>query len=296
MIIKKTPALETILAMLTDEEMSEFQKLLNNNTEEVYYSLVENDYLPPNENKIVASTFRLDKTHIVNGFFIATETQCVFIAYKKQDVYLYKIDVPHRTYKEIKEYYTLSDLRYILYEVITRDNIAVDKTGDVEFGKNVTIDGNLKVNGTATIDEVNISTEKSDTTQDVTFKNTHSSSGNAVLSIPLGQEVNILHDKNTKQIFGKYSLFGDGNIDLFEHFIKVKSGNTLICNFVILSSVNTPIDSVQDFRTVMNENTFHLPIGVTAHIDSTPTTLKLVDGSTETTLLDKTWSDDVSAI
>ena len=139
---------------------------------------------------------------------------------------------------------------------------------DIEFGRNVEVDGSLKVNKDATIN-----------------------GGTA------------LHTSNVKTIFGNKSLMKtyndkgevtDGNIDLYKHLIKVKNGDTLICNFVVISSSNVKVDSVQDLRTIMGQDTFHLPISTKDFIESTATTLSVTINGATTTLLDKTFTDEVT--
>lgn len=268
-VLKKTPYVEQLLAKLSDEERTTLNNHFNYNYTNVFYSLLDSVHYPPESDTIDNASLQLTSNLIVNGFYIKNETTCVFIAYAWQNVTFYEIDYEHKTYKQIFEYCDINELRRCLYEAQHKDNVNIDKEGNVEFGKNVEIDGSLKVN------------------KDVTING-----GTA------------LHTGNVKTIFGNKSLLKtydekgnviDGNIDLYEHLIQVKSGNTLFINFVVISSKNLPIDSVQDFRTVMGETVFNYPISSKEYIESTATTLNYVasDG-TKTTLLDKTWTDDVT--
>lgn len=259
-VSKKTPYVEQLLAKLSDEERTILNNHFNYNHTNVFYSLLDSVHYPPGSDTIDNASLQLTSNLIVNGFYIKNETTCVFIAYAWQNVTFYEIDYTHKTYKQILEYCDINELRRCLYEAQHKDNVNIDKEGNVEFGKNVEIDGTLKVNS----------------------------------GIKVGSH-DVLHTGNVKTFFGDKSIFGDGNIDLYEHLIQVKSGSTLFVNFVVISSKNLPIDSVQDFRTVMGETVFNYPISSKEYIESTATTLNYVasDG-TKTTLLDKTWTDDVT--
>ena len=101
----------------------------------------------------------------------------------------------------------------------------------------------------------------------------------------------------TKTLFGKYSIWGSGNIDLYEHdLVLTKTNGTAYT--IIYSSNNTKIDSLTDLKLVAG-NTFVKPC--TGHVGSklvvaiTETSLLFSDGSSEL-LTNTTFTDVVMTI
>lgn len=276
---------------------------------------------------------------------IPQQRSCIGILWNnsKNDYYLIDIFSGYQTpiyhivdevITPVAEYCTTLEVRYWLtngggggdndYINSLKEVLAVNGL-DVEFGRNVEIDGNAQVNGKLNTNAINIYNQGHIRVYQYDENNSNSKSGFEIYpTIYAGETyvqdisfriialngvthviyklrgddatgtVYILTQKNVKTIFGNQSIYGSGNIDLYEHLIQVKNGDTLICNFVVISSSNVKVDSVQDFRTVMGEDTFHLPIGTKDFIESTATTMSVtIDGAT-TTLLDKTFTDDVT--
>lgn len=101
----------------------------------------------------------------------------------------------------------------------------------------------------------------------------------------------------TKTLFGKYSIWGSGNIDLYEHdLVLTKTNGTAYTT--IHSSNNTKIDSLADLKLVAG-NTFVKPC--TGHVGNklvvaiTETSLLFSDGSSEL-LTNTTFTDIVMTI
>lgn len=101
----------------------------------------------------------------------------------------------------------------------------------------------------------------------------------------------------TKTLFGKYSIWGSGNIDLYEHDIVLTKANGA-AYITIYSSNNTKIDSLTDLKLVTG-NTFVKPctgyIGSKLVVAITETSLLLSDGSSEL-LTNTTFTDTVMTI
>lgn len=60
---------------------------------------------------------------------------------------------------------------------------------------------------------------------------------------------------NVKTLFGNQSIYGSGNIDLYRHIVWIKndtSGKQIYITVQIISSSNTPIDSLTDLFTVLS--------------------------------------------
>lgn len=58
-----------------------------------------------------------------------------------------------------------------------------------------------------------------------------------------------------KQIFGNYSLLGEGNIDAYKHWIVLRGPNDTCCFFMFPSSLSLRADSVQDLDTLLTTTT-----------------------------------------
>lgn len=60
---------------------------------------------------------------------------------------------------------------------------------------------------------------------------------------------------NVKTLFGNQSIYGSGNIDLYRHIVWIKndtSGHKVYITVHVISSSNTPIDSLTDLFTVLS--------------------------------------------
>lgn len=101
----------------------------------------------------------------------------------------------------------------------------------------------------------------------------------------------------TKTLFGKYSIWGSGNIDLYEHDMILTKENG-VAYITIYSSNNTKIDSLTNLKLVVG-NTFVKPctgyIGSKLVVAITETSLLLSDGSSEL-LTNTTFTDTVMTI
>ena len=101
----------------------------------------------------------------------------------------------------------------------------------------------------------------------------------------------------TKTLFGKYSIWGSGNIDLYEHDMVLTKENG-VAYITIYSSNNTKIDSLTDLKLIAG-NTFIKPctgyIGSKLVVAITETSLLLSDGSNEL-LTNTTFTDTVMTI
>lgn len=101
-----------------------------------------------------------------------------------------------------------------------------------------------------------------------------------------------------KTIFGNQSLVGSGNIDLYEHDITVTKSNGK-AYLTIYSSVNTPVDSLNDLKAITKNDTFTKSatgyIGSKIVVAITELNLLLADGTTEL-LTNTTFNDVVTTI
>lgn len=101
----------------------------------------------------------------------------------------------------------------------------------------------------------------------------------------------------TKTLFGKYSIWGSGNIDLYEHDLVLTKTNGA-AYVTIYSSNNTKIDSLTDLKLVAG-NTFVKPctgyVGSKLVVAITETSLLFSDGSSEL-LTNTTFTDVVMTI
>lgn len=66
---------------------------------------------------------------------------------------------------------------------------------------------------------------------------------------PLGEGIHF------KQLFGNYTIFGEGNIDLYKHWIVLTGATGNVCFFMFPSSMSIIADSVQDLDTLITTTT-----------------------------------------
>ncbi len=271
----KIPTISYIISKMTDEERTFLTNILDTTQVTEWQKI---DRLPQTRDICLAV------------MQIPNQRSCIGVLWNNahDDYYLIDIFTSYQTpiyhiknniITPVAEYCTTLEVRYWLtkqetepadadpYLTKLKEIMAINDL-DIEFGRNVEVDGSLKVNKDATIN-----------------------GGTA------------LHTGNAKTIFGNKSLIKsynakgevtDGNIDLYEHLIKVMNGDTMICNFIVISSSNVKVDSPLDLRTVMGQDTFHLPISTTDFIESTATTMSVTINGATTTLLDKTFTDEVT--
>lgn len=80
----------------------------------------------------------------------------------------------------------------------------------------------------------------------------------------------MLSDKNVKTLFGNQSIYGSGNIDLYQHRIAFANVNAdIFFNFVVISSKNLNVDSLTDLKTLLG-NTFIYPVNGWSNTQGSP--------------------------
>lgn len=117
-----------------------------------------------------------------------------------------------------------------------------------EIGGNAEIDGNLQVNGT----------------------------------IKQGKNP-VLTSGNVKTLFGNKSIYGSGNIDLYQHVIKGQAlnggswgGGAVEFMITVISSKNLKVDSLTDLKTLLG-NTFEYP--ATGYYEGNVTSIWMISQS-----------------
>lgn len=79
------------------------------------------------------------------------------------------------------------------------------------------------------------------------------------------QNLHLVHDGNKlgegvhfKTLFGKHSLIGDGNVDLYTHYITLETPQSALSQYSgtlilkVVSSSNITVDSLTDFDTLLH--------------------------------------------
>ncbi len=101
----------------------------------------------------------------------------------------------------------------------------------------------------------------------------------------------------TKTLFGNQSIWGEGNIDLYEHDVVITKSNAA-AYLTIYSSKNTKIDSLTDLKLIAG-NTFVKSctgyVGSKMVVAITEQSLLLADGTTEL-LTNTVFTDTVTTI
>ena len=93
----------------------------------------------------------------------------------------------------------------------------------------------------------------------------HNPVGDYKFSLPTTENAGIyqlLASNNVKTLFGNQSIVGSGNIDLFQHVIKITGGDVPYSDcyayLTIISSKNLNVDSLTDLKTLLGD-TFEYP-------------------------------------
>ena len=96
--------------------------------------------------------------------------------------------------------------------------------------------------------------------------------GKSVTTLPVaysGQDATILTDRNTKTLFGDQSIIGSGNIDLYRHVI-TGEGSGCFWATTLISSKNTPIDSLTDLYNALADYDFYPASGYFSQMQTGP--------------------------
>lgn len=230
----KIPTISYIISKMTDEEKTFLTNVLNT-TQVTEWEVIQT---LPETKEICMAVMQIPK-----------QRSCIGILWNnsKNDYYLIDIfsgyqtaiyHIKNNVITPVMEYCTTLEVRYWLtrqetepanadpYLTKLKEIMAINDL-DIEFGRNVEVDGTLKVNKDATIN-----------------------GGTA------------LHTGNAKTIFGNKSLIKsynakgevtDGNIDLFIHRIIVKSStaNNKQMFIKVQSSDNLKVDTANDLTTLL---------------------------------------------
>ena len=110
-------------------------------------------------------------------------------------------------------------------------------------------------------------------------------------------DAGVMSEYQTKTLFGNQSIWGQGNIDLYEHDVVITKSNAA-AYFTIYSSKNTKIDSLTNLKLIAG-NTFVKSctgyIGSKLVVAITEQSLMLADGTTEP-LTNAVFTDTVPTI
>lgn len=112
------------------------------------------------------------------------------------------------------------------------------------------------------------------------------------------EEQTLLSKTSMKTIFGNMTLYGKGNIDLYEHDIIITGTNINIVVSNIVSSKNTPVDSLNDMKLVCGDTFVKACSGLVNDkiaYKITETHIYCTDGSTQI-LSGVTFTDDVHTV
>lgn len=122
--------------------------------------------------------------------------------------------------------------------------------------------------------------------------------GNGISIDKIENENKVEIKTQLKTLFGNQSIYGSGNIDLFQHDIVMTKSNGKAF-LTLYSSVNTPVDSLNDLKAITKNDTFTMSctgyIGSKVVVAITELNLILSDGTTEI-LTNTTFQDTVTTI
>lgn len=169
-VINKTPYLEKVLAKLTDTNLATLKSVINGGTKPVFKSLVDADHLLTAADKgVKLVNLQLSlKEPYKTGFLLFNDDVCVLIAYHRfQDLQLIEIDTTIMTYKVIKEYCDIEELRRCLVDysggggtVNSVNGASPDDNGNVEInGYNIMFDSDSSESLSFKIDSLETAVE-----------------------------------------------------------------------------------------------------------------------------------------
>lgn len=128
---------------------------------------------------------------------------------------------------------------------------------------------NLEVDGVARLPHIVIDPTKEGGGVDITFDKDTSQlkfnflgDGISYVLEPDLSDGSIVTTDMLKTLFGNQSMYGEGNIDLYRHQLKVTDARSIIGTFIIISSNNLVIDSLQDLTNVTKPKNGYIIDGI----------------------------------
>lgn len=118
---------------------------------------------------------------------------------------------------------------------------------------------------------------------------------------PTASLIHLTHNTNVigdsvylKKIFGN-SIIGEGNVELYNHHIKMEGNNGIICCFTLLSSKNIVANSMQNLNTLLGSATKPISCsGLLPNANGALTSVFLLDWKGELTISKFYLSDGTS--
>ena len=149
-VLRKKPYIEEQLAKLTGPQLVQLRTAMNNNGPETFYSLVDSShFIPENQGIIAAVRLEVEKEKpAYNGILISTSDVCMLIGYHRfQDLALFEIELGERTYRRIKEYCDINELRRCLDDALETEVPDFDVTAETIDSGEATAGQVLTANG-----------------------------------------------------------------------------------------------------------------------------------------------------
>lgn len=278
-VLLRKPRIDEIADGLDSGTLKAFLEALNSNEGYEHYSL-RGGNLPKGTAPFVAKcTLSIDGPAELSGVFVRYtngSAKAAMVAFADLGSCItYDIDEERLTCRKVREKLSASELRRVISErlgggggvsadvirkdengnVIVNNALEITAEGNAVVGKNLEVDGYLSVNdgGSGIFFNETTSTEANiwvaddgalvldvrEGIEEFTFGTFNPAEGSAVVRV-----------QNLKTLFGNQSLVGEGNIDLYEHHLKLK-GSSYSLVLVKESSNNLKCDSIQDLRTLL---------------------------------------------
>ena len=87
--------------------------------------------------------------------------------------------------------------------------------------------------------------------------------GHVIIEPTRGVYATGLTDQNTKSLFGNQSIYGEGNIDLYVHYLNIVAGGVQFYG-VVYSSNNANVNSIQKLTTLLKATSKQYFISLTS--------------------------------
>ncbi len=153
-ILRKIPKIEQVLDNMSIESLKRLESLMNSgNGATETYTLFGGENKLNYENKDLGVWYcniELERNKSVEtGFLIwESQTKALFVSFDiTQCLKEYEIDLTNYTYVKINEKLSIEEFRRVLEDIINKEVVHIDTTGNVEVGKNLVVDGKVILNG-----------------------------------------------------------------------------------------------------------------------------------------------------
>lgn len=164
-IVGKKPFVEKVISYLSEEELVALKNELNSSSAltDITYSDLESDIID-------RVHFKFGNIDYKDGIIVKNDNICVlFVFYDEQKISIYNINLTENTYKEVKEYCTIAELRSVLSDYLIESGAGEELTPELlstvlEGSEYISVDENEA--GTKLVAELDMTKVDEEITED----------------------------------------------------------------------------------------------------------------------------------